>query len=115
MKRGHLRDLPGSIKPNNILSMVGVGVTQVTLLNYLIGQLRLSEPDRVAVLREFVPSAADSDWELIVAGQRVQVIRRDKRKGGVLEFDTTVVGEADGSIAGLLGGRPGLDGGADNA
>ncbi|EPQ75644.1 malate dehydrogenase (quinone) [Mycobacterium marinum] len=107
LKRGHLRDLPGSIKPNNILSMAGVGVTQVTLLNYLIGQLRLSEPDRVAVLREFVPSAADSDWELIVAGQRVQVIRRDKRKGGVLEFGTTVVGEADGSIAGLLGGSPG--------
>jgi len=35
------------------------------------------------------------------------VIRRDKRKGGVLDFDTTVVGAADGSIAGLLGGSPG--------
>ncbi len=42
-----------------------------------------------------------------MAGQRVQVIRRDKRKGGVLDFDTTVVGAADGSIAGLLGGSPG--------
>jgi malate dehydrogenase (quinone) len=49
----------------------------------------------------------NSDWELTVAGQRVQVIRRDKRKGGVLEFSTTVVGSTDGSIAGLLGGSPG--------
>ena len=42
-----------------------------------------------------------------MAGQRVQVIRRDKGKGGVLEFGTTLVGSADGSIAGLLGGSPG--------
>ena len=59
------------------------------------------------MLREFAPSAVDSDWELTVAGQRVQVIRRDRRKGGVLEFGTTVVGAADGSIAGLLGASPG--------
>ena len=107
LKHGHLTDLPRSVKPDNVLSMLGVGVTQMTLLNYLIGQLRLSEPDRVRVLREFAPSAEDSDWELTVAGQRVQVIRRDKRRGGVLEFSTTVVGSADGSIAGLLGGSPG--------
>jgi len=87
--------------------MLGVGVTQMGLLNYLISQLRLSGPDRVHMLREFVPGAVNSDWELTVAGQRVQVIRRDKRKGGVLEFSTTVVGSTDGSIAGLLGGSPG--------
>jgi malate dehydrogenase (quinone) len=73
----------------------------------LIGQLRLSEPDRVRALREFAPGAVDSDWRLTVAGQRVQVIRRDKRKGGVLDFNTTVLGSADGGIAGLLGGSPG--------
>jgi len=77
------------------------------LVNYLIGQLRLSQPARVGALREFVPSAVDSDWELLTAGQRVQVIRPSKRKGGVLEFDTTVLGAADGSIAGLLGASPG--------
>lgn len=42
-----------------------------------------------------------------MAGQRVQVIRRDRRRGGVLDFDTTVVAAGDGSIAGLLGGSPG--------
>ncbi len=107
LKHGHFTDLPRSIKPDNLLSMLGVGVTQVTLVNYLIGQLRLSEPDRLHALREFAPSAVDSDWELTVAGQRVQVIRRDKRKGGVLDFSTTVLASADGSIAGLLGGSPG--------
>ena len=107
LKHGHVTDLPRSVKPDNLLSMLGVGVTQLTLLNYLIGQLRLSKPDRVRMLREFAPSAVDSDWEPTVAGQRVQVIRRDRRKGGVLEFSTTVVNSADGSIAGLLGGSPG--------
>src|SRR6201997_2159221 len=107
LKHGHFTDLPRSIKPDNLLSMAGVGVTQLTLVNYLIGQLRLSEPDRVRALREFVPSATDSDWQLTTAGQRVQVIRRDRRKGGVLDFNTTVLGSADGGIAGLLGDSPG--------
>jgi malate dehydrogenase (quinone) len=87
--------------------MVGVGATQLPLLNYLLSQLRLSEPDRMRMLREFAPSAADSDWQLTVAGQRVQVIRRDRRTGGALDFSTTVLSSADGSIAGLLGGSPG--------
>jgi malate dehydrogenase (quinone) len=107
LKHGHFTDLPRSVKPDNLLSLLGVGLTETTMLNYLIGQLRLSEPDRVRMLREFAPSAVDSDWELTVAGQRVQVIRRDRRKGGVLDFNTTVLGAADGSIAGLLGGSPG--------
>jgi malate dehydrogenase (quinone) len=107
LKYGHASDLPRSIKPDNVLSMLGVGVREMTLVNYLIGQLRLSHPDRIRALREFAPGALDSDWELTAAGQRVQVIRRDKRKGGVLEFGTTVVGSDDGSIAGMLGGSPG--------
>jgi malate dehydrogenase (quinone) len=107
LKHGHLSDLPRSVRPNNVASMLGVGITQATLLNYLVGQLRLTPPDRMHALREFAPTAVDSDWELTVAGQRVQVIRRDRRKGGVLEFDTTLVGAADGSIIGLLGGSPG--------
>ncbi len=107
LKHGRVTDLPRSVKPDNVASMLGVGVTEMTLVNYLLSQLRLSESDRMRFLREFAPTAADSDWELTVAGQRVQVIRRDKRKGGVLDFGTTVLASADGSIAGLLGGSPG--------
>lgn len=107
LTHGHITDLPRSIRPANLATLIGAGVTERKLVNYLIGQLRLSQPARVDALREFVPSAVDSDWEITTAGQRVQVIRRDKRKGGVLEFDTTVLGAADGSIAGLLGASPG--------
>ncbi|OJZ66678.1 malate dehydrogenase (quinone) [Mycolicibacterium diernhoferi] len=106
LKQGKITDLPLSVKPNNLASMLGVGLTETGLLKYLIGQLLLSESDRVDTLREFAPSAVDSDWELDVAGQRVQVIRR-KGAGGVLEFGTTVLSAADGSIAGLLGASPG--------
>jgi len=107
LKHGHITDLPRSVRPGNVATMIGVGVTQLKLVNYLIGQVRLSQPARVGALREFVPTAVGSDWELTTAGQRVQVIRPTKRKGGVLEFDTTVLGAADGSIAGLLGASPG--------
>lgn len=107
LKHGHFSDLPRSVRPNNVVPMLGVGVRETTLLRYLISQLRLTQPDRVAALREFAPSAVDSDWQLTVAGQRVQVIRRAKGQGGALEFGTTIVGAADGSIAGLLGGSPG--------
>ena len=106
LKQGKVTDLPLSVKPDNLGSMLGVGLTEMDLVKYLVGQLRLSEADRVDALREFAPSAVDSDWELDVAGQRVQVIRR-KGAGGVLEFGTTVLAAADGSIAGLLGASPG--------
>jgi malate dehydrogenase (quinone) len=106
LKQGKITDLPFSVKPNNLASMLGVGLTEMSLVNYLVGQLRLSEADRVDALREFAPGAVDSDWELDVAGQRVQVIRR-KGAGGVLEFGTTVIAAADGSLAGLLGASPG--------
>ena len=106
LKQGKVTDLPFSVKPNNLASMLGVGLTEMSLLKYLISQLVQSEGDRVQALREFAPGAVDSDWELDVAGQRVQVIRR-KGAGGVLEFGTTVLSAADGSIAGLLGASPG--------
>jgi malate dehydrogenase (quinone) len=107
LKQGKITDLARSVRPNNLTPMVTVGLRQVPLVRYLLGQLLQSESRRVQVLREFFPSAVDSDWELGIAGQRVQVIRRAKGKGGVLDFGTTVLSAADGSIAGLLGASPG--------
>jgi malate dehydrogenase (quinone) len=106
LKQGKVTDLPLSVKLNNLGSMLGVGLTEVSLVKYLISQLLLSEDDRVNDLREFAPSAVAGDWDLDVAGQRVQVIRR-KGAGGVLEFGTTVLAADDGTIAGLLGASPG--------
>ncbi|WP_040810875.1 malate dehydrogenase (quinone) [Nocardia concava] len=106
LKDGKLTDLIKSVKPNNLFSMLGVGVTEMGLVNYLVGELLKSQAGRVGAMEEFIPRADGSDWELIIAGQRVQVIRR-KGAGGVLELGTAVVAAEDGTIAGLLGASPG--------
>jgi malate dehydrogenase (quinone) len=107
LKAGKFTDLPLSVKPDNLLSMVGVGLTELPLVKYLVGELLQSFEGRVDTLRKFAPTAQSNDWELDIAGQRVQVIRRDAKKMGILEFGTTVLAAADGSIAGLLGASPG--------
>ncbi|HIE6054967.1 TPA: malate:quinone oxidoreductase, partial [Pseudomonas aeruginosa] len=66
-----------------------------------------SQDDRMASLREYFPEARDEDWKLVQAGQRVQIIKKDAEKGGVLQFGTEVVTAADGSVAALLGASPG--------
>jgi malate dehydrogenase (quinone) len=58
-------------------------------------------------LRNYFPLAKTEDWELAIAGQRVQVIKKDDKEGGVLEFGTEIVSAADGSLAALLGASPG--------
>lgn len=107
LKFGSLMDLPLSIKLSNIRPMLAVGMDNIPLTKYLIGQVMQSEDDRMVALKEYFPNAKKEDWELEVAGQRVQVIKKDSKKGGVLEFGTEVVSAADGSIAALLGASPG--------
>jgi malate dehydrogenase (quinone) len=107
LKAGKFTDLPLSVKPDNLLSMIGVGLTELPLVKYLVGELLQSFEGRVDTLRKFAPTAQSNEWELDIAGQRVQVIRRDSKKMGILEFGTTVLAAADGSIAGLLGASPG--------
>ena len=107
LKNGSLWDLPASIKLGNIKPMVMAGIHNLSLTKYLIDQVSQSEEDRIAALREYFPNAVAKDWELEVAGQRVQVIKKDEEEGGILEFGTEVVSAADGSIAALLGASPG--------
>jgi malate dehydrogenase (quinone) len=107
LKEGSYLDLPASISFDNILPMLNVGIHNLPLTKYLIQQVMLSMEEKVDVLREFVPTAKVEDWELAIAGQRVQVIRKDEEEGGVLEFGTEVVTAKDGTIAALLGASPG--------
>ena len=100
-------DLPFSIRAHNIGPMLQVAFKNFDLMKYLIGELLASRAKKIAALREFMPTAKDRDWELITAGQRVQVMKRDPQKGGVLQFGTEVITGADGTIAGLLGASPG--------
>jgi len=74
---------------------------------YLIGQLVLTPKGRIKVLQEFIPTARLEDWELVTAGQRVQVIKPGTETRGVLQFGTELVHAEDGSVAALLGASPG--------
>ncbi len=107
LKNGSYLDLPLSIKLNNIKPMLAAGIHNIPLTKYLIDQVRQSPEDRLAALNDYVPGAKLEDWVLEKAGQRVQVIKKDKEEGGVLEFGTEMVTAADGSLAALLGASPG--------
>jgi malate dehydrogenase (quinone) len=107
LKTGTWWDLPGSIRPGNLIPMLAVAKDNFDLITYLGGELMANRAKKLQALREFMPTAKDEDWELITAGQRVQVMKKDAKKGGVLQFGTEVIASADGSIAGLLGASPG--------
>jgi malate dehydrogenase (quinone) len=107
LKQGSLWDLFGSIKLNNIRALMAAGIDNIPLTRYLISQVMQSPDDRLNALRDYYPNANKADWHLEIAGQRVQVIKKDAKRGGVLEFGTEVVTAADGSIAALLGASPG--------
>jgi malate dehydrogenase (quinone) len=107
LKEGSYFDLPKSLRLSNIWPMIEAGLHNIPLTKYLVSQVVQSWDDRMHELREYYPEARDEDWELKVAGQRVQVIKKDEHEGGVLEFGTEVVSAADGSIAALLGASPG--------
>jgi malate dehydrogenase (quinone) len=108
LKTGSNFDLIRSVKPHNIFTMLAAGVKEMKLTKYLIQQVMLSNEKRMEELRAFVPTAKSEDWEIVVAGQRVQVIKDTEAGGkGTLQFGTEVVSAADGSIAALLGASPG--------
>ena len=107
LKHGSLLDLFLSIKPSNIGPLLAVARDNFDLTKYLIGQVLQSSRHRFATLREYFPMANPRDWRLEVAGQRVQIIKPDARRGGVLEFGTELVRAADGSLLALLGASPG--------
>lgn len=107
LKKGSYFDLPSSIKLSNIKPMLSAGIHNLDLTKYLITEVMKSPADKLDSLKQFMPTAKMEDWKVEVAGQRVQVIKKDPVRGGVLEFGTEVVSSADGSIAALLGASPG--------
>ncbi|NDL65666.1 malate dehydrogenase (quinone) [Acerihabitans arboris] len=107
LKQGSLWDLVKSTNYHNILPMMHVGIDEFSLVQYLAGQLMLSDDDRFAALKEYFPDAKKEDWRLWQAGQRVQIIKRDEEKGGVLRLGTEIVSDKQGTIAALLGASPG--------
>ncbi len=107
LKTGSWFDLFETIRFHNLVPMIAAGAGNLGLVKYLVGQLVARKSTKFAALQEFFPAGKPEDWYKITAGQRVQVIKKDPNKGGILQFGTEVVASADGSIAGLLGASPG--------
>ena len=106
-KHGSLLDLLESVRPGNVGPMLSVARDNLDLTEYLFEQVLQSESHRLAALDEYYPEANARDWKLQVAGQRVQIIKPDVRRGGLLEFGTELVGAEDRSLVALLGASPG--------
>ena len=106
LKNGSLWDLLASTNTSNILPMLNVGLDNFDLVKYLISQVMQKDNDRHEALREYYPEANKEDWRLWQAGQRVQIIKRNGKKG-VLRLGTEVVSDDGGTVAALLGASPG--------
>jgi malate dehydrogenase (quinone) len=107
LKNGSILDLPLSLRPANLVPYIAVGLSNFGLIKYLVGELLKSKSRKFESLLEFMPNANPADWQLLNAGQRAQIIKKDAKKGGVLQFGTEIITSADGSISGLLGASPG--------
>ena len=107
LKNGSIFDLLSTTTTSNVMPMTDVGLDNFDLVKYLISQVMLSDEDRFAALKEYYPAARQEDWKLIQAGQRVQIIKKDADKGGVLKLGTEVVVDKQKTVSALLGASPG--------
>lgn len=107
LKRGSYLDLIKNISFRNLIPMVAAAMQNVDLTIYLIREVLKSHSARVDSLRDFYRNADPKEWRIEHAGQRVQIIKKDPKKGGILQFGTEVVSSADGTLSALLGASPG--------
>lgn len=107
LKSGSWLDLFGSLTFSNLIPVMEAGLKNFDLVTYLASQVLMSEKQRLESLKEYFPNARLEDWSIEHAGQRVQVIKKDPEKGGVVQFGTEVVAAKDGSVVALLGASPG--------
>lgn len=107
LKHGSLLDLFQSLRWHNLGTMISVGLKNLDLVKYLVGEVLASRAKQDKALLAFAPWIDTSKFYRITAGQRVQIMKRDANGKGTLQFGTEVVSSADGTIAGLLGASPG--------
>ena len=106
-KKGSILDLPGSVKPHNLATLLKIGASNLDLVKYLVQQGTQSMNDRLDVLHVFYPAAKKEDWKLIDAGIRVQAIKKTDGQAGIVHYGTEVITDQDRTISALLGASPG--------
>ena len=107
LKNGSYLDLFLSVESHNIWPLLAAGYHNIDLTKYLVKQVLLSKEDRFKMLKQYYPEAKIEDWDVEIAGQRVQIIKKDEKDGGKLQFGTEIVCDQKGSVAALLGASPG--------
>ncbi len=106
-RTGSWTDLPRSVKPHNLMTLLKIGATNFPLVRYLMGQGTQSMADRMKVMHIFYPNAQAKDWKLVDGGIRVQAIKKTDGEAGIVHFGTEVLTSADKSMSALLGASPG--------
>jgi malate dehydrogenase (quinone) len=106
-RRGHWTDLPLSIRPDNLVTLLKIGVGNLSLVRYLVQQGAQSMADRLEALKIFYPTARAEDWRLIDAGIRVQTIKKSDGEAGIVHYGTEIITNSNRSISALLGASPG--------
>jgi malate dehydrogenase (quinone) len=106
-RTGSWTDLPRSVKPHNLGTLLKIGATNIPLVRYLLQQGTQSMEDRMKVMRIFYPNAQARDWKLVDGGIRVQAIKKTDGEAGIVHFGTEVLTSADKSMSALLGASPG--------
>ena len=106
-KTGSYLDLPLSVKPDNLATLLKIGVHNLDLVRYLVQQGTQSMADRMEVLHVFYPGAEAKDWKLVDGGIRVQAIKKTDGEAGIVHYGTEVITDKDRTISALLGASPG--------
>ncbi|MEC9083467.1 MAG: malate:quinone oxidoreductase, partial [Pseudomonadota bacterium] len=107
LKSGDRLDLIRSVRSHNLRPLMDVGVHNWPLTRYLIKEALSPQSARLGELARFMEDPDPAQWQLVRAGQRVQVIKPTASGRGSLEFGTEVLSTEDRSLAALLGASPG--------
>ncbi|GBR46380.1 malate dehydrogenase (quinone) [Neokomagataea thailandica] len=107
LKTGAPSDYVRSLKADNLWPALSAGLDNLPLVRYLMTEIVQSDAARMAFLHGTYPLAQPQDWNRVIAGQRVQIIRPEGKGRGVLKLGTEVIKSADGTLSAVLGASPG--------
>ncbi|MCV2518732.1 MAG: malate:quinone oxidoreductase [Candidatus Lightella neohaematopini] len=106
LKNGSYFDWFKSIKINNIKLILKTGINNIHLIKYLLGQSLMSKSNKINLLKYYYPKVNPNDWNVIKAGQRVQIIKNNTNHNELV-FGNEIVYSSNYSLTAVLGASPG--------